>query len=163
MRELVGEYSRVRDAVLLVLRSEDSQRAEEIVFRSRLYYAIRLAMVWRISEARSDLTTLSPLRLRPESVPPGIRMSGASFYPAAEALASIPGSPMTLVRAMTDENSPFVVWAMAEGYGRTASLALLKDFRATTGADGRLLESAISSIERVERITDLLPPMPKPR
>ena len=86
------------------------------------------------------------------------------MFPAADALASIPGPPVTLLQEMTEENSPFVSWAIVRRYGRTTGVEILRDLKTASGVDARLVDDAILSIESVERIDDLLSPVRrKPR
>jgi hypothetical protein len=157
MHSLNGEYVAVRDAVLDVLRNEKLAPGSEIDFGSRVHDALRTARTWRIREARSELVALATIRLRPLSIPIGINMKGTSLYPAAEALAAVAGPPESLVTDMTEANSPYVLWAMTEAYGRRSTVALLRSCKELRGIDASLVDKAVERVQSVEHTSDLLP------
>lgn len=159
-RALAEEYAAVRDAVLRVLREVPPlEPGAEVEFRSPLYYALQVARSWSMVAARRDLTARVTLRLRPESVPPGIDMAPSSFYPAAEALAAIAGPPELLVRAMTESNRPILLWVMTEAYGKSETVALLTSYRDTGNFDASILSPAIELAGSAKGGGDLLPPV----
>jgi hypothetical protein len=161
MHSLGVEYSAVREAVLGVLGPETLRAGTSIEYGSREHCAMQVSRAWRIGEARGRLTELIGVRLDPMSVPPGVQMAGSSFFPAAEALASVGGPPEALMSGMTADNYPVMLWVMTETYGRNGTLALLRAGKELGGHESEFWERAIGLVQSTTRTADLLPPVLK--
>ena len=160
LRQLDDQYGAVRAEVLSVL-SVERETERRLRFGSQLHTAILAARTWRIVEARPHLRRIVACRLDPSTVPVGRKLQAADFYPAAQALASLPVRVEDLFVGVTDEELPIVGWVLAESQGRESAMALLRQILVGGRIDGPKGSKAVDLLQATQRVHELLPPIGK--